>query len=142
MIVPDILHKIGWNRRILTLDDFTSLCAKTEVKVLSLPIDVEGFYTHYRNRAVIGLSQFLPEHHLPYVSFHELGHHLLHHPGIACFDETSVCKAERQANIIAACALIPQRTIRFEQFADIEDALNLSHELVLFRAWVWQTLKL
>lgn len=142
MYIPEILLKSGWNRRVFTLDDFTWLCATTNVEVLTIEMQEEGFYTHYKDHPVIGIRKGLPIHRRAFVSLHEIGHHLLHHPGIACFDETSRNKAEYQANVIAACALIPERILCTKEFTEIEDALNVSRELVMFRADLWRYHKL
>lgn len=142
MQVPSLLNSIGWNRRALTLEDFEALCAQLGVTVLTLASPIEGFYTHYRARPVIVLSQSLTDQQRTFIAWHELAHHLLHHPGIALFDHTSTSKAERQANIIAACALIPQTIIRACEFSVIEDEFNVSREVVLLRAQIWQLLRL
>ncbi len=142
MHVPSLLRALGWNRRILTYEDFEFLCTQLGVYVLSLPVEIEGLYTHYRERPVIVLSQALTGHRRTFIAWHEMAHFLCHHPGIARFDVTSISKAERQANAIAACALIPQRLIRTMEFNAIAEQLNLPHDLVLQRADVWRNYRM
>ena len=140
--VPAPLTIAGWNYRCLTLSDFESICTESNVAVLRLTMPIQGFYTHYKQNPVIVLNDALKQPRALFVAFHELAHHLCHDPGISRFDATSINKAEYQANIIAACALIPQPVLLKYDFADIADEFNLPLDLILFRAQVWQRLQL
>ncbi|MFN7930340.1 MAG: ImmA/IrrE family metallo-endopeptidase [Blastocatellia bacterium] len=101
-----------------------------------------GCYTVIRGYPCIALDEKLSPTELLITAWHEMGHHFLHAPDLHLYGHPNKSKAEYQAHVISACALIPQQVIRRHTFADIEEAYNLPHDLVLFRARVWQTLRM
>ena len=80
------LRQLGWNRRVLSYDDFLQACEVAEVTVLELAFRrLPGIYTNYCGWPIIGLRKGLREPRRSLVAWHEMGHHLLHAPGIQCY---------------------------------------------------------
>lgn len=101
--IPDRLLELGWNQRILTLDDFHNTCEEEGILVHSSRLDWPGLYLHYRNRPVILLDESLRGHLRTLVAWHEYGHYLWHVPG--CYGLAR--RSEKEADLIAHVALIP-----------------------------------
>lgn len=141
MRVPAPLAQLGFNQRFLTWRDYDALLDKEGIVYLHVPLEVPGFYAIIDDCPCIGVNEVLKSPEIKAVSWHEMGHHFLHSPELHLYGNPNRSKTEFQAHVIAACALIPQYIIRTTEFAEIEEALNLSHDFVLFRARVWQSLR-
>lgn len=109
--VPHELIEIGWNRRPLSYTDFEILCKSSCIRVLRCGFPTPGMYFDCRDRPFIALSERLRGYRLWLVAWHELAHHLLHAPGLRCYSPMSVSKAEAEAELIALCAVLDERTL-------------------------------
>lgn len=140
MRVPRPLAALGFNYRPLQWQDFESLCKREDILLFITPMPRRGFYRVVRGVSCIGLDKRLPYSLLQETAWHEIGHYFLHSPELHLYGHPNKPKTEYQAQVVAACALIPQSIIRTTEFAEIEERLNVQRDLVLFRARVWQNL--
>lgn len=104
-----------WNKRPLTEKDFYRLCRKLDVFVIednSGEMDDNGFYMVIEGVPTIFLNGRLKGLERLWTMFHELGHHILHTPETCFFSESTVHKAQSEANVFAAIALIPEKIVR------------------------------
>lgn len=123
----------GWNCRQFTQNDFDRLCAIEGVRVFVCRMrDIDGCYCVYDQTPLIFLSDRLANPHKLHVEFHELGHHLLHFPETQFFLDLKP-KREFEANIFAACALIPLPLLLARSAAEIHEESGHSAELIAFR---------
>lgn len=111
MNIPHLLKLLGWNQRPLTFTDFEAACEQQQIIVQYAPIKTPGMYFHCEDRPVITLSNQLVGTMLWLVAWHELAHHLLHHPRIRCFTRGTLNKAEEEAHLIATCAVLDEQTL-------------------------------
>jgi hypothetical protein len=102
----------GWDERAFTEKDFYRLCNRFGILVFEEnpeDMDQAGMYTVVEGIPVIFIDKTLRGLKRLWVMFHELGHHLLHTPETCFFSDSTVNKAQSEANAFAACALIPRR---------------------------------
>ncbi len=110
----EVLSKLaqrGWNCRPLTLDDFDIWCDQEGVRVITLPMPARGLYLVRHGYPLIVLNESLRGPDRLFVAWHEFAHHLLHTPESCYFGFGLEEKAQYQANLIAACALIPRASL-------------------------------
>lgn len=103
--------RIGWNKRALTEADFHMLCKKLGVYLVEVDSDDmiwEGFYTIVLGKPTIIVNARLRGLERLWVLFHELGHHLLHSPATCFFSQSTIEKAQAEANAFATIALLPK----------------------------------
>jgi Zn-dependent peptidase ImmA (M78 family) len=140
MNVPHLLKLLGWNKKPLTFSHFEDACEQQEILVVRPPIKTPGMYFHCESRPVIALSNKLSGVRLWYVAWHELGHHLLHPPGLRCFTRGTVSKIEAEANAIAACAVLDEPTLfRILNEGELHD---FPKEMLKFRMKVVEQLRM
>lgn len=129
--------KIGWNETQLTEADFHRLCRRYGIGVQEMPLSVGGFYYRVMGRDFIAVDSKLAPARKLAVMFHELGHFLFHAPesgatanfhGVGCRT-----RKEREADIFALCALIPQPWIETRQPQDLIDEEGFSPETIASR---------
>ena len=103
--------RIGWNKRALTEDDFHKLCKKLGVLLVEVDSDDmiwEGFYALVLGKPTIIINARLRGLERLWVLFHEMGHHLLHTPATCFFSDSTIEKAQAEANAFATIALLPK----------------------------------
>lgn len=97
-----------WNVRVHTLEDFYVFCAQQQIILHEdKPLESTGLYLIYEGRSHIFIDSRLRGADKLFCCWHEAGHYLLHPLGIQFFLgwQQSV---EIEADIIAACALVPR----------------------------------
>jgi len=133
----------GWNSTELTADDLYRLCADHYVEVLETPLRVSGFYYSVLGKHYIAVDSALEPRRKLFVLFHEFAHFLFHSPTnspSASFHGIGrKCRKEREADIFAACALIPQPILLTRTPAELIDDDGFPESMVfdrfeLFRA--------
>lgn len=72
--------KFGWNRKILSEDDFVRACKKFRIGCQFMPLRVRGFYYCVRGAHYIAVDCKLRGWLRPFTMFHELGHFMMHAP--------------------------------------------------------------
>lgn len=128
---------IGWNERPLTEADFYKLCNRYKIGVQEMPLSVGGFYYRLMGRDYIAVNSKLARAEKLAVMFHELGHFVFHAPesgAAANFHGVGRrTRKEREADVFALCAIIPQNWIRNRSPRDLIDDEGLSAEMVVSR---------
>lgn len=135
----------GWNRRAFTEKDFFRICKKLKVFVYeedSEDMEWEGFYFVDEGVPTIVINGKLKGLKRLWAMFHELGHHLLHTPETCFFSENTYDKAQSEANIFAAIALIPEKTVRQMPLWELYDLDEFSAKLFQIRLEVFDTYKM
>lgn len=108
-MIQNIITKLKpyrWNERQFNLEDFDYFCKLAEVEVIEKHTGYLGYYDIVCGVPVIILSPSLQGNFKLWVAFHELAHCWLHAPGAGFLYGTN--KTEKQADIIASCAVIPR----------------------------------
>lgn len=95
----------------------------------------DGLYFIRQNQPTILLNQQLSGIEKQIVQWHELGHHLLHVPSGRFFNFGLCDKAEYQAHLIAAVALIPQPDL-YKPLTELQEE-GYPFELLQFRGRVF-----
>jgi Zn-dependent peptidase ImmA (M78 family) len=130
-VVLTRLQRLGWNSQSLTYDDFETACYVEGVAVRRVPLGGQGLYSDDGGQPVILLDSELRGAFLTFVAWHELAHHLLHDTGIRHFAPGTLDKADHQAHLIAACALLPRPAIRSKSLNELKESYDLPE-------WVWE----
>lgn len=107
-----------WGQRPITDGEIRSRLRK-KVIFTEGKIDVPGLYTEYQGYLWIVIDQDLRGLMKDWVLRHEVGHFLLHIPAMQCFDPTYRRKADREANIFAAVAMIPTSWLHEKTFNEL-----------------------
>ena len=121
-----------WNKRVFNEEDFHEFCETEGICITEAQIGVAGLYTIYGGIPFIVLDPTLRGGQKLWVEFHELAHHWLHIPDTELFDYCSG-KREIQANMVAACALIPLPIVRSKTAYEIQQEYGYPSELLRFR---------
>src|SRR3954469_11592706 len=135
----------GWNRRPLTEIDFWALCKKHGVEVYEnggKHMKWKGVYTVLDDIPTIIVDARLRGLERLWTLFHELGHHLLHSPSTCFFSDSTVHKAQSEANAFAAIALIPQKAVRQMYLWDLYDIDEFAAKLFQIRLEVFELYKM
>ena len=100
-----------WNFRVLNLESFYRYCDAAGVLVHEVRLEIPGTYLFVYGQPRILISDELDEVERLFVGFHELAHHWLHRRPVQFFRgrEDAV---EVEANVVAACAMIPAHLIK------------------------------
>ena len=125
---------MGWNRRILTLDDFYAQAEKENIIVREADIGTPGAYIRLCNH-IIFLSSNLTTWKKALVAWHEYAHFKLHPPGRYHYlGERS--KAEEEAQIFATCALVPEPFCQSGMDV-VESEYGYPEILLKYRYWIY-----
>lgn len=132
--VLDRLARIyGWNERVFGEEDFDRICEAEGVFVLEFDVDSYGTYSLVNGSPTIIINpRVLPRSRL-WVYAHEVGHSLLHYGSPCAFTYGGLSKAERQADLVAACALIPRALLEHSTPWEIHDDYRYPIELCELR---------
>jgi Zn-dependent peptidase ImmA (M78 family) len=128
-----------WNCRVLTEDDFWFYCNAFRVFVHEVPLERLGVHFSRPNHGVIFINDRLRGVERQFVLWHELGHHLLHPPGIQFFQGYGQ-QVEQEADAFAACALVPRSLLQHYWPSELTDLYGYPADLVelrqsLFDVW-------
>lgn len=147
MLLAHVFKKLArfWNHKPLTEKDFFRLCKKLDVLVIEDDSDdmvgkgiytvVDGIPTIFINAKLRGLERL-------WTMFHELGHHLLHSPETCFFSESTEHKAQSEANLFAAIALIPERYVRQMPLWELYELDEFTAKLFQIRLEVFELYKM
>ena len=130
-----------WNVRVLTEDDFYQYCDEARVIVRETQLEKRGLYMPIDGVPHIFLNDTLRGVERLYISFHELAHHWLHPPGIQMFHAFRHI-TETEADIVAACALIPATVLTHYWPTEIAEIYGYPHRLVTLRCEVHDRYKI
>ncbi|HEX8746841.1 MAG TPA: ImmA/IrrE family metallo-endopeptidase [Pyrinomonadaceae bacterium] len=127
-----------WNERVLTERDIRRVAKKKGVQIVEGDVGVPGLYIVYGGVPFIVVHPDLTPAMRLWVLFHELAHHLFHVPGLQLFDSRYETKADYQANVIAAVALIPLTLMQRLTYGEIQEEYGYPKELMDFRLQVYE----
>lgn len=127
-----------WNIRVFTDDDFHQFCEEERISIYESDMAIPGAYCLYAGSPVIFINRALPAERKLFIKFHELAHHWLHYPGVQFFLDNHT-KVENEANIVAACALIPVTLLTVKSESEIIDEYGYSPELIHIRSEIYRT---
>ena len=125
-----------WNVKVLTQDDFDYYCDRAGIAVKETPLELPGLYICRDSQPQIFLSDELRGFERLFIAFHELAHHWLHPPGVQMFHGLSN-RVEYEADVVAACALIPKTTLTHYWPSEIADVYGYTHDLITFRCEIF-----
>ena len=114
------LAPFGFNQKILTENDFYSICDSERITVLEMKVSA-SFYMSVRDKSFIVISNKLKGLKKMFVMFHELAHHFLHgqRDGTSAFYFNLLDnKNEFEADAIALIALLPLGELRRLDFLE------------------------
>ena len=134
-----------WNKRVLTDSDFARFCEDEGLRVVevdNLETDTgePGLYIEHRGYPFIALDTALRGTRRSWVQWHEIGHYILHTPGTQFFFGCS-SRIHNQANIVAACALMPRKLIRHSSAFSICEEFGYPTDLIELRFEIYRTRK-
>lgn len=126
-----------WNVRVLTLDDFHQYCDEAKITVREAQLEQPGLYMLFDGKPHIFIHEDLRGPERLFVGFHELAHYWLHPLGIQFFRgwERNI---ETEADVVAACALIPLPTLQHFWPSEIVDLYGYAAELVELRQTIFE----
>lgn len=132
-------HFPDFNRRALSLEDFTSFCRRNRIKVHSIPLLVPGFFMLTGGRPHLYVDDGRRGVTWLHAALHELAHYLFHTPPY----ETAAyfyrlrprTREEVEADAFAIIALIPQGLLKkLMESEDYAEDNGLPSELLKERA--------
>ena len=127
-----------WNYQVFDKSDFDRICDECGVYTRECILNVPGLYCRYGSTPVIFINKNQSALLKLFVSFHELGHFWLHSPGHQ-FSIDQHDHSENEANIVAACALIPITIYKTKSESEIIDEYRYSRELFNLRSEIYRT---
>lgn len=125
-----------WNIRVLTEDDFWSYCDLSRIVVSELPIERHGLHFKRRGAHHIWVSNRLRGPRRNFVLWHELAHFWLHPPGIQFFRSWEDA-IEKEADAVAACAMIPRTLLNHYWDSEIAELHGYPLSLVELRRTIF-----
>lgn len=140
-ILLRLTSAFGWNERVFTQDDFDDFCGLYGIVVEYRDAGFPGMYTVRRKTPIIVVSPYVLPRARSFVKFHELGHHWMHNVGCH-FTYNSRRRIEREADLIAACALIPRPLLESATPGEIHDEYRYPMELCYLRQQFYADLKI
>lgn len=129
-----------WNTRTHTAQDFDSFCVDEHLKVVEMESGEWGFYTVHQGQPFIVLDPNMKGGFRLWVSWHEAAHHLLHIPETDFFT-LQASKNDWQANVVAACALIPITLLKQKSIWEIREEFDYPIPLCFLRLMVYDRMK-
>ena len=104
------------------------LARELDIQIIYSELGNISGYCFYSNRIrCICVNSSVPDHHVPFIVAHELGHIFLHPnrnvPYLHHYTHTNVDRIEREANTFAVELLVPDECINFCK-------INISHQRI------------
>lgn len=117
--------KFGWNDRPLDEGAFNKLTRKLKIKVKSMPLTVNGFYSCVKGRHFIAVDSRLSRLQAEFVMYHELAHFIMHSPSTDSIDNycgsPTNSRDEKEADAFAYCAVLPLTMLKKVELEDLSD---------------------
>lgn len=128
----------GLNRRVYTEHDLLKLCRRHGIVICEAYTGHLGLYLIYNGAPFIILQPGLSAGLRLWVMMHEFAHFLLHAPNASTFTASMERKADFEANIIAALALMPFQMVKTALPGEIQEAFGYPRELMNIRKDVYE----
>lgn len=125
MFVQQISHTRidGWNQRQLTEADAMAFCKAHSLYVVDDRRLAHGkLIQNFRSYNFLLINPELEGVMRTWVLWHEIAHFLLHEPPTTHFSPSTKRKQEREANYIAAVAILPRPYIEGRSIVELEAA--------------------
>jgi Zn-dependent peptidase ImmA (M78 family) len=126
------------NRRVYTERDLLKLCREQGVNVCEATTGYLGLYLVHQGRPFIILQPGLRGGLRLWVLCHEFVHCLLHAPNASTFTASMRRKADYEANIIAALALVPFQLVKTALSGEIQAEFDYPPELMSIRKDIYE----
>lgn len=123
----------GWNERVFTERDALDYCQRNKIYIVESVGEPYGRIAFYKGYTFILLNPLLESAARTWVLFHEIGHYILHAPQAARFSPLVRRKSDREANYIAAVAMMPKCVIEGKTFSEIQAEYGYPLELLQIR---------
>jgi Zn-dependent peptidase ImmA (M78 family) len=135
MFIPDIaIEKIpNWGEQMLLEDKALEFCGKHKIYIVEDARQKFGKLKFYKGYVFILINPKLNLAMRLWVLWHEIGHFCLHEPVTASFSKSTKRKHDREANYVAAVALIPLSVIMFQTPEEIQEQYGYPTELIQIR---------
>ena len=133
----DLLQRntpLEWNTRVLTEDDFQQYCYAEGIEILERQVEQPAVYLTCNGKPTIFLNDQLRGPYRLFAGFHELAHYWLHPSHVRMYLgygwEDMI---EREADVVAACALIPRTMLTRRQLLDLTDGYGYPDWIISLR---------
>lgn len=135
MFIPDLAkEKIkDWGEIVLDENQALEFCRRNKIYIVEDSRQKFGKLKYYRDYVFILINPKLGAVMRLWVLWHEIGHFCLHAPVTASFSKSTVRKLDREANYVAAIAMIPLHVILFETPEEIQEQYGYPMELIQIR---------
>lgn len=136
-----------WNDRTFSAADLEWLCPQIKVRIVERDeFKPRGEYKveerNGKNYSFILIKKKLHIKEKLWIAYHEIGHHLLHHPVPHKFSKSLVKKMDREANYFAAIALMPTKLIAEMSFSEIRETYGYPKKLIDIRKEIYEAYKI
>lgn len=129
----------GWGKRVLSESDARDYCRLHKVYIVDDPKQPYGRIMFHKGYVFILINPNLDRGSWLWVLFHEIGHHALHAPQSGRFSKLIRRKADREANYIAAIALMPRQIVEGRTIEQVHYEFGYPIELVKIRYQIFQS---
>lgn len=128
-----------WNLKVHGITEAEEYCERNLVGQIRTDLIADlGEYRIYKETPMILIHKFVSWQYLPWVFWHEIGHDILHFPLTCNFSKGTRKKIEKEANIIAAVALIPLWVLKTKNLYEIQEEFGYPRELILLRKEIYE----
>lgn len=141
-ILDRLGREYGLNQRVLAENDCHRICEAESISVHFEPMAWSGLYLMRRKRPQILVNSALAGAHRLIVLWHEIAHHFLHAPQMCFYQRGSLDKAEREANMLAAIALVPLPLLETVTMGEIQEEHGYPGDLLELRQKIYERLKI
>jgi Zn-dependent peptidase ImmA (M78 family) len=124
----------------MTAEDFDYYCDRAGITVSEKPLEQYGLYVLGDRGPEIYIHEDLRGVDRLFTAWHEIAHHWLHPPGVQLFQGWNKA-IEIEADIVAACALVPRTLLPHYDASEIVDLYGYSSQLIDLRLEIlsrWQ----
>lgn len=135
MFLSDVAPRslCGWNEKILGEDVAIEFCRSNSICIVDDYRLDYGRIVFYKGYTFILKNPYLEAGMRLWVLWHEIAHFLLHAPQSSKFSPLVKRKNDREANYIAAIAMMPRQTIQGRTFHEIEEEYGYPAKLIEIR---------
>lgn len=131
-----------WNKRIYTEIDAYEYCETKLIGTIETNLIKDlGEYRMHRGLPMILIHKFASANHRSWILWHEIGHDIFHTPLSCKFSPTFRSIIEKEANIVAAVALIPLPLMKKKKFHEIHEEFNYPKKLIELRKSIFDNYK-